>query len=231
MNKRGSGTMEQSKMSKELTKTSYAIDTPQRAKEMALVLAKHIKDNKLSANIAGHDYVQVEGWQFAGGLMGLFPQITEVREIAPMKWLAKAEIRNVKTDKIVGVGYAICSKEEMKKKSFDEYAILSMAQTRAIGKAYRNYIGWIIKMAGYESSPAEEIKAEMVDALIKEKGVKAKGATNYLEQLKAELASRGAKDEKEAVEMINKKTGLIVKDLKITEKNAQMILFSLLNSK
>jgi len=32
-----------------------------------------------------------------------------------------------------------------------------MAQTRAIGKAYRNVIGWVIKLAGYEGTPSEEM--------------------------------------------------------------------------
>jgi hypothetical protein len=72
--------------------------------------------------------------------------------------MAKAEIVNSK-DEVLSVGYAICSKSESKKSSFDEYAVLSMAQTRSIGKAYRNLIGWVMKMSGYESTPAEEIKA------------------------------------------------------------------------
>jgi hypothetical protein len=99
----------------------------------------------------------VEGWQFAGGLLGMLPNVAEVKEISPNKWLAKVEIINQKTLEIVSTGFALCSKEEMKKKTFDEYAILSMAQTRAIGKAYRNTIGWIMKIAGYESTPAEEM--------------------------------------------------------------------------
>ena len=37
-----------------------------------------------------------------------------------------------------------------------------MAQTRAIGKAYRNIIGWVIKLSGYEPTPAEEVKPGMV---------------------------------------------------------------------
>ena len=32
-----------------------------------------------------------------------------------------------------------------------------MAQTRAIGKAYRNVIGWVMKLAGYEATPSEEM--------------------------------------------------------------------------
>ena len=34
---------------------------------------------------------------------------------------------------------------------------MSMAQTRAIGKAYRNCLAWIIRAAGYEPTPAEEM--------------------------------------------------------------------------
>lgn len=34
---------------------------------------------------------------------------------------------------------------------------MSMAQTRAIGKAYRNILAWIIRAAGYEPTPAEEM--------------------------------------------------------------------------
>ena len=34
-----------------------------------------------------------------------------------------------------------------------------MAQTRAVGKAYRMKIGWLLKVAGYETTPAEEMDA------------------------------------------------------------------------
>jgi hypothetical protein len=34
---------------------------------------------------------------------------------------------------------------------------MSMAQTRAVGKAYRNILAWIIRAAGYEPTPAEEM--------------------------------------------------------------------------
>lgn len=209
----------------------FNINTPYKAKQMANVLAQHIKDNKLSVNIQGHDYVQVEGWQFAGGLMGLFPQITEVKELGPMRWMAKSEITNAKTGKIVSVGYAICSKEEFKKKGFDEYAILSQAQTRATGKAFRNYIGWIIKMAGYQATPAEEIKPEIVDKVVAEKGAKT-NATSYKEQLKAELFKSGAKTEPQAIATLVKKTGISATNFEsMTEKEAQIKLFAYLNTK
>ena len=146
-------------MSKSIIKTTtYEIDKPQQVIKMAVILKDFIVKNNLSVRIVNRDYVLVEGWQFAGGLMGLNPRIVKVEKLDDMKWLAQAEIVNIKTKEVVGSGYALCSKAESKKSSFDEYAILSMAQTRAIGKAYRNLIGWVVKMAGYEATPAEEMK-------------------------------------------------------------------------
>lgn len=127
---------------------------------MAIQLKQHILSQKLSVSISGKDYVQVEGWQFAGGLMGLYPKIVSVQDLSTekeKKWRADVEIFRVKDGKVVGFGTALCSNAETKKKSFDEYAVLSMAQTRAIGKAYRNLIGWVMKLAGYESTPSEEM--------------------------------------------------------------------------
>jgi alkylated DNA nucleotide flippase Atl1 len=58
---------------------------------------------------------------------------------------------------VVSRGFAICSQKEMNRLRSDEYVLASMAQTRAIGKAYRNVIGWVMKLANYEPTPAEEI--------------------------------------------------------------------------
>jgi hypothetical protein len=67
---------------------------------------------------------------------------------------------------VLSRGYAVCSNKEHSKKRFDEYAIASMAQTRAVGKAYRNILAWLMKAAGFEATPAEEmdfIKDEVGD--------------------------------------------------------------------
>jgi hypothetical protein len=74
-----------------------------------------------------------------------------------IKYMAKCEVRNINTGQLVATGVAICSNFEHSKKRFDEYAILSMAQTRAIGKAYRNLLAWLMKAAGFEATPAEEM--------------------------------------------------------------------------
>lgn len=60
-------------------------------------------------------------------------------------------------------------------------------------------------------------------------------ATNYLEQLKAEVykASGMKKDltEEEAIKIVNTRTGLKLKDLKLSEKHAQIVLFTWLDQK
>ncbi len=137
----------------------YNLDKPTQIVKMAKVLKRYIVENKLFVNIAGNNYVLVEGWQFAGGLLGFFPRVVEVKLLEENKWMAKVEIIKQKDGSVVSSGFALCSKKEAKKKTFDEYAILSMAQTRAIGKAFRNLIGWVMKLAGYEPTPAEEMKS------------------------------------------------------------------------
>ena len=141
-----------------LRNKSYSIASPGQVAQMAIALKNFIIKNSLSVKIVDRDYVMVEGWQFAGSVMGLFPKIIKVECISPGKWMAEAVIIERKTGNVISTGFAICSKDEAKKRTFDEFAILSMAQTRAIGKAFRNLIGWVVKLAGYEGTPAEEMK-------------------------------------------------------------------------
>lgn len=189
----------------------YSLEKPEQMSKMAVVLRDYVRKSELSVNIAGKDYCMVEGWQFAGGLMGLFPQIKNITNLSSgneIKWQAEVELINSRTKEIVSRGFAICSNKENKKRMFDEYAVLSMAQTRAIGKAYRNIIGWVMKLAGYEPMPSEEITpvvgkeiknseifvksckkiAEEQDLIIlKEWSTKIKSAKQYTEQEKAAL--------------------------------------------
>ena len=141
-------------------KGNYDLALPDTMSKMANVLKAHVVKQKLYTTIVGKNYAHVEGWQFAGGLMGMYPKVVKVENLSnekEKKWSAEVEIVRMKDDKVVGRGFAICSNLESKKRTFDEYAVLSMAQTRAIGKAYRNLIGWVMKLAGYEGTPSEEM--------------------------------------------------------------------------
>ncbi|MEQ9441092.1 MAG: hypothetical protein RIG62_18760 [Cyclobacteriaceae bacterium] len=140
---------------------SYDIANSHETMHLAQDLARFIKENKLFHHIQGKAYVNVEGWQYAGARLGILPVIDDLANVslneAEIKYQAKVRLQNIKTQQTVGSGFAICSNRENGKRNYQEFAIASMAQTRAIGKAYRNILAWIIRAAGYEPTPAEEM--------------------------------------------------------------------------
>jgi hypothetical protein len=130
------------------------------ALRLATELQKFVKANKLTSNIQGKEFPNVEAWQFAGSLLGLSPMLENIEDKSDaqqIKWNATVKIISVHSGAEVGRGFATCSNKEPTKKYFADYAICSMAQTRAVGKAYRLSLGWLMKAAGYEATPAEEM--------------------------------------------------------------------------
>ena len=144
----------------QLERPSYSIINKDSMLQLATELSKLIKEKGLSSNIQGKQFVNVEGWQFCGASLGLMPIITITTDLSKddeIKYMATCEVRNITSGQLVATGIALCSNKEKTKRFFDEYAILSMAQTRAIGKAYRNLLAWLMKAAGFEATPAEEM--------------------------------------------------------------------------
>jgi len=142
------------------TKPKFDIVNAESMLDLSKDLSRLIKEKGLSSNIQGKQFVNVEGWQFAGASLGLMPIITSTQDLSnetAIKYMATCEVRNITTGQLVATGIALCSNAEKTKRYFDEYAILSMAQTRAIGKAYRNLLAWLMKAAGFEATPAEEM--------------------------------------------------------------------------
>lgn len=147
----------------------FNLSQPSQAIQVAETLQRFVKEKRLTANIQGKEYPLVEAWQFAGSQLGLYPICTEIKDISTpdeIKYFAKVEVRRFEDDRVVSNGFAICSNREHSKKRFDEYAIASMAQTRATGKAFRNLLAWLMKAAGFEATPAEEmdfVRDELTD--------------------------------------------------------------------
>ncbi|MBJ6142175.1 hypothetical protein JAO77_02185 [Hymenobacter sp. BT559] len=140
---------------------SYDIAKSDETLDLAKDLAKFIKENKLSTQVQGKEFVNVEGWQYAGSRLGIVPIVEHVINVSTdqeLKYQAKVTLFDMRSQHTVGAGFAICSNKESGKKFYQEFAIASMAQTRAIGKAYRNILAWIIRAAGYEPTPAEEME-------------------------------------------------------------------------
>lgn len=138
-------------------------DVIARASDMAVVLADIIEKKKLYSPINGKKYVRVDGWSTLGAMLGVLPH--EVRSIKiDNGYEAYVELIRMTDGAVIGGSSAICTRDERNWSNRDEFAIKSMATTRATGKAYRLAFSWIMNLAGYESTPAEEmIDVEVIE--------------------------------------------------------------------
>jgi hypothetical protein len=91
-------------------------------------------------------------------MLGVTPAAVKTRRVED-GWEATVDLCD-RTGRVVGAGSAECLESEKTWKGRDDYARKSMAQTRAIGKAYRNTFGFIAKAAGFEATPAEEMPTQ-----------------------------------------------------------------------
>ena len=158
----------------------YAIlnpDIPMSAKvgvatNVANTLAPLVRDQglvvkELNRSNPEAEYVTVEGWEVLGTFLGIVPVTTIIEDITNDKgriigYKARATLYQnpiIENDEIVGGTVIARAEAQADKSGFqkDLFAIASMAQTRALGKAYRMGLSWIMKMAGFEGTFAEDM--------------------------------------------------------------------------
>jgi hypothetical protein len=137
----------------------FAADSPaqvvDRATEVADALRDVLRNQNLTQNIKGREHVKVEGWQLAGALLGVTAICTSTEPIAN-GYKATVEARTP-DGHVQGRADAICTHDEQKWKDRDDYALLSMAQTRATSKALKGPLGFVVSLAGYATTPSEEM--------------------------------------------------------------------------
>ena len=156
--------------------TLFRTDDPaemlRRASVMAEQLAAVVRKQKLTSNISGKEHVRVEGWTLLGSMLGVFPVCEWTRETAN-GWEARVEARTL-SGQVVGAAEAQCDRSESTWKNRDGYALRSMAQTRATSKALRQPLGFVMQLAGFDPTPAEEMprSSETVDKQARVEGPK-----------------------------------------------------------
>jgi hypothetical protein len=133
-----------------------------RATQVADVLSDVLRSKKLTKRIGDKDVVLVEGWTLCGSMLGVFPIVEWTRKL-PNGWEARVEVKTRDGD-VVGSAEAQCTRDEKewgpnptRGKQRDDYALRSMAQTRATSKALRGPLGFVVHLAGFNPTPAEEL--------------------------------------------------------------------------
>lgn len=158
-----------------LLRTDDPLEVIERATKIADKLKDVLRRQGLTSRIGNKDHVNVEGWQTVGMMVGVTPKKEWVR---PVAWpadefltdpLRKARDRGLVfgyessfyaqtiSGQVIGAAEATCKRTESKWLGSDDYAIESMAQTRATSKALASVLRWIVTLAGYSGTPAEEM--------------------------------------------------------------------------
>lgn len=127
-----------------------------KASRVALALAAVINTQELYTLIGTKKYVHVEGWTLLGSMLGVTAQIEWTRKLEN-GWEARAIAVYNGTGATVGAGEAQCLYTEAKWKSRDDFALRGMAQTRAISRALRGPLGFVVQLAGFATTPADEM--------------------------------------------------------------------------
>lgn len=131
------------------------------ASSVASALKDVLVAQHMTTNIKGKTYVNVEGWQMLGAMLGVTPVVVWTRELDPGDWEARVEAR-MPDGRVVGAAEAECRTAEggnWGPKSSSN-ARRAMAQTRATSRAMRGPLGFVVTLAGYQATAAEEMPLE-----------------------------------------------------------------------
>lgn len=131
------------------------------AHEAAKLLVQIIEKNNWSKKLGGQSaHIMYEGWQTAGKYYGYAVKTYDAEYVelgGTWGFKAKATVVNEHTGIEVGSAEAYCMSDENNWRNKPKFQLASMAQTRAGSKALRQNLGFVVALAGYNPTPAEEM--------------------------------------------------------------------------
>lgn len=133
----------------------------QRAKEAAQALESVIKNKRRPVIFNGEQYLEFEDWQTVARFYKLAVKIisTNVVEFGGIKGFeARASVIDLETGAEVSSADSMCLQDEKNWSFKPLFQLRSMAQTRACAKALRNVLAWVVVLAGFKPTPAEEME-------------------------------------------------------------------------
>ncbi|GAC1546127.1 MAG: hypothetical protein NVS2B17_29120 [Candidatus Velthaea sp.] len=135
--------------------TDDPVEVVTRAVRVADALKAVVDAKGLIKDIKGKKYPLVEAWLTLGAMLRLTTICDWTRKVDG-GWEARISVRDA-SGAIIGAAEAQCTRDEAMWKSREEYALRSMAQTRATSKALRSVLGFVMTLSGYQATPAEEM--------------------------------------------------------------------------
>src|SRR3990167_10765683 len=168
---------------------SVAITSPpdevlKTAMDAARALADVVKRKPKPLIVNGEQYLEFEDWQTVGHFYGLHAKTEDAQPVTVHGIEgAKAKAVIINRDGLsIGGAEAYCLRDEDKWKNKPWFQLASMAQTRAASKAFSNVLRWVVVLAGYKGTPAEEMADEKPASVPRE---------HYCREHKTEWFKRG----------------------------------------
>lgn len=131
------------------------------AKKKASILRRLVQDQKLSVMVGTSEHLKLEGWQTIGrayGYSGRTSIVALIRgdggDVEGVQ--AHADILDPQGT-IVGGADSVCFADEDGKGNQSIAQLAGMAQTRAEGRAFKQMLSWVVVLANYSATPAEEM--------------------------------------------------------------------------
>ena len=152
---------------KEILPLKPDLDSPaeivKRATIQANLLMRIVEKQKLYVEIEGRRYMEVEGWQLIGGFTktkAITEWVEPIKDKEEVKGY-RAKVNLIRDGELIGSAIMPCFLTDFPCRGKDglakHRAAMSAAQTWAESKAYRMNYGFIASLAGFESTPVEEI--------------------------------------------------------------------------
>jgi hypothetical protein len=154
----------------------------QEARQAANALKDVVSKKEKPVIMNGQQYLEFEDWQTLAKFYGVTARVVNTNFIqlgTAQGFEAKADAIDARTGAIISSADAMCLNDEEKWSTRAKYEwktvggervkdkvgetavpmfqLRSMAQTRACAKALRNVFAWVVVLAGYKPTPAEEM--------------------------------------------------------------------------
>jgi hypothetical protein len=130
------------------------------AQKAAKALADVVSRKKKPVIMNGEQYLEFEDWQTVGRFYGVTAKVTSTAfiEYGSVQGF-EARAVAVRADGVeISGAESMCLNDEPNWKGKPLFQLRSMAQTRACAKALRNVLAWVVVLAGYKPTPAEEMQ-------------------------------------------------------------------------
>lgn len=140
------------------------VATIEQARTVARELARVVEECQLYVTLRGNQrHVRVEGWLTLGAMLGLTAREVSCEERDGV-YTAVVEVVNARGHVLARASAECGAPDELDRHgqpvwaNRPRYARRGMAVTRATSRALRMALGWIMPLAGYSGTPAEDIE-------------------------------------------------------------------------